>query len=302
MAVNRGVTPSADAAELQWVRPHRSTWQRMRRTWSHKPLGLFGLGVVGFLLFMAAAAPLISPYGPLEMHPVDRLQGPSSTYIMGTDQFGRDMFTRLIYGAQISLFMGFASIFVGGCSGGFLGIFSAYLGGKFDLLVQRVTDIFQAFPSLVLAMTMVAALGFGLVQTALAISFPQIPRVTRITRSQAISVRSREYVLAAKALGASSPRMLLRHIAPNSAAPWLVSVSASLGGAIIAESSLSFLGLGVPPPHPSWGGMLSGNSQQYAELAPWLIIYPGIFLSIAVFGFNLFGDAVRDVMDPRLRR
>lgn len=288
--------------ELQWVRPQRSIWQRMRRTWSHKPLGLFGLSVVALLFAMAILAPLITPYGPLDMHPIDRLQGPSPSYIMGTDQFGRDMYTRLVFGSQISLFMGFASITIGGTSGGLLGLLSAYMGGKFDLIVQRITDVFQAFPSLVLAMAMVAALGFGLAQTALAISFPQIPRVTRIIRSQAISVRSREYILAARALGASGPRMLLRHMAPNSAAPWLVVVTHALGAAIIAEASLSFLGLGVPPPFPSWGGMLSGNSQEYAELAPWLIIYPGIFLSIAVFGFNLFGDAVRDVMDPRLRR
>ncbi len=299
---NTQAQPAQQAEELQWVRPKRSVWQRMWRTWSRRPLGLTGLIVVIVLLLMAALAPFITPYGPLDMHPIDRLQGPSAKYIMGTDQFGRDMYTRLVFGSQISLFMGFSSIVVGGISGGLLGLLSAYLGGKTDITMQRIIDIFQAFPQLVLAMAMVAALGFGLVQTAMAISLPAIPRLVRITRSQAISVRSREYVLAAQALGAGGTRMLLRHMAPNSAAPWLVAVSASLGGAIIAESSLSFLGLGVPPPHPSWGGMLSGNSQEYAELAPWLIIYPGIFLSIAVFGFNLFGDAVRDVMDPRLRR
>ena len=162
--------------------------------------------------------------------------------------------------------------------------------------------MFQAFPSLILAMAVVAALGFGVDKCALAISVPYIPRVTRITRSQAVSIREREFIMAAQAIGATGTRMLFKHMIPNSLAPWLVVITAALGAAIVAEASLSFLGLGVPPPHPSWGGMLSGNVQQYAESAPHMIIWPGVFLSFAVFGMNLFGDAVRDVMDPRLRR
>lgn len=288
--------------DLQWVRPQRTVAQRMWYTWKKKPLGLAGLVVVALLLLIAIFAPIITPFGQFEMNATDRLQGSSGTYWLGTDQFGRDMYTRLIFGARISLIMGFAAVTIGGITGGVLGTLSAYVGGKFDLVLQRLVDMFQAFPSLILAMAVVAALGFGVEKTALAISIPYIPRVTRITRSQAISIRQREYIMAAQAVGAGGARMVFRHMVPNSMAPWLVVISAALGAAIVAEASLSFLGLGVPPPHPSWGGMLSGNVQQYAESAPHMIIWPGVFLSIAVFGFNLFGDAVRDVMDPRLRR
>lgn len=293
---------TVDSEALQWVRPQRTVWQRLFRTWRKKPLGVAGAVLVFALLFMGATAELITPYGALEMHAIDRLQGPSATYWMGTDQFGRDMYTRLVHGSRISLLMGFSSVAIGGVLGGFLGLLSAYLVGKFDLILQRVVDMMQAFPQLVLAMAVVSALGFGLIQTAVAISVPTIPRIVRITRSQALAVRNREFMMAAEAIGASNLRLLLVHMAPNSAAPWLIAITASLGGAVISEASLSFLGLGVPPPHPSWGGMLSGNVQQYAESAPWLIIWPGIFLSLVVYGFNLFGDAVRDVMDPRLRR
>jgi len=288
--------------EIQWVRPQRSITWRIWNTWKKKPLGLAGVVVILILLVMAGAAPILTPYGQFEMHAVDRLQGSSSTYWLGTDQFGRDMYTRLVYGARISLFMGFAAVTLGGITGGILGTLSAYLGGKFDIILQRFVDMFQAFPSLILAMAVVAALGFGVDKCALAISVPYIPRVTRITRSQAVSIREREFIMAAQAIGATGTRMLFKHMIPNSLAPWLVVITAALGAAIVAEASLSFLGLGVPPPHPSWGGMLSGNVQQYAESAPHMIIWPGVFLSFAVFGMNLFGDAVRDVMDPRLRR
>ncbi|MQG21543.1 MAG: ABC transporter permease [SAR202 cluster bacterium] len=288
--------------EIQWVRPQRSITWRIWNTWKKKPLGLAGVLVIAILLLMAGAAPILTPFGQFEMHAVDRLQGPNSTYWLGTDQFGRDMYTRLVYGARISLFMGFAAVTLGGITGGILGTLSAYLGGKFDIILQRFVDMFQAFPSLILAMAVVAALGFGVDKCALAISVPYIPRVTRITRSQAVSIREREFIMAALAIGATGNRMLFKHMIPNSLAPWLVVITAALGAAIVAEASLSFLGLGVPPPHPSWGGMLSGNVQQYAESAPHMIIWPGVFLSFAVFGMNLFGDAVRDVMDPRLRR
>jgi peptide/nickel transport system permease protein len=288
--------------ETAWVRPQRSIPSRIWNTWKKKPLGLAGVIVILMLLIMAVFAPILTPYGQFEMHAIDRLQGPSGTYWLGTDQFGRDMYTRLVYGARISLFMGFAAVTLGGITGGILGTLSAYLGGKFDIILQRFVDMFQAFPSLILAMAVVAALGFGVDKCALAISVPYIPRVTRITRAQAVSIAQREFIMAAQAIGATGARMLFKHMIPNSLAPWLVVISAALGAAIVAEASLSFLGLGVPPPHPSWGGMLSGNVQQYAESAPHMIIWPGVFLSFAVFGMNLFGDAVRDVMDPRLRR
>lgn len=288
--------------EMQWVRPQRSVTQRIWYTWKKKPLGLAGAFVVLVLFIMAIFAPAITPFTQFEMTAPDRLQGSSSTYWLGTDQFGRDMFSRLVFGSRISLMMGATVVTVAGVTGLIWGVATAYLGGKFDLVSMRFVDIMQAFPSLILAMAVVAALGFGIMNTAIAISLPRIDAFTRIVRSQALAVRNREYIMSAESMGGGTIHILRHHMMPNVMAPWLIIATAGFGAAIVAEASLSFLGLGIPPPHPSWGGMLSGNVQQYAESAPHMIIWPGVFLSIAVFGFNLFGDAVRDVMDPRLRR
>ena len=293
---------SVELEETMWVRPQRSLFKRASETWRKKPLGLIGLAMVVTLFMCAIFAEVIAPYSALEMDAPRRLEGTSSQFLLGTDQFGRDMFSRLIFGSRISLIMGFTVVTIAGFTGLLWGIASAYIGGKFDLLSQRLVDTVQAFPSLILAMAVVAALGFGIWTTAVAISIPRIDSFTRIVRSQALSVASREYIMAAESTGAGTRHILRQHMLPNVLAPWLIIATAGFGAAIVAEASLSFLGLGVPPPHPSWGGMLSGNVQQYAESAPHMIIWPGVFLSFAVFGFNLFGDAVRDVMDPRLRR
>jgi peptide/nickel transport system permease protein len=293
---------SVELEETMWVRPQRSLFKRASETWRKKPLGLIGLAMVVTLFMCAIFAEVIAPYSALEMDAPRRLEGTSSQFLLGTDQFGRDMFSRLIFGSRISLIMGITVVTIAGFTGLLWGIASAYIGGKFDLLSQRLVDTVQAFPSLILAMAVVAALGFGIWTTAVAISIPRIDSFTRIVRSQALSVASREYIMAAESTGAGTRHILRQHMLPNVLAPWLIIATAGFGAAIVAEASLSFLGLGVPPPHPSWGGMLSGNVQQYAESAPHMIIWPGVFLSFAVFGFNLFGDAVRDVMDPRLRR
>ena len=221
--------------------------------------------------------------------------------LLGSDTFGRDTFTRIVYGSRTSLFVGLLSVAIGAVAGTLIGIASGYLGGRVDILIQRVVDALMGFPSLVLALLMVVALGASLQNVTLAIAMTFVPRMTRLARSSALSIKQEVYVLASQAIGAGAVRVILRHILPNSLAPVFVLATGYLGTAVVAEASLSFLGLGVPPPAPSWGGMLELAARERMESAPWLAIFPGLALSIVVFSFAFFGDALRDAFDPRLR-
>ena len=229
------------------------------------------------------------------------LVGPDWTFLLGTDQFGRDIFSRIVYGARTALFVGFVSAFVGSAIGLVLGVTSAYFGGKFDLVFQRVMDVFMSFPLIILALAVVSIFGTGTQNVILAITIPFIPRCARVVRSNALAVREIPYIDAARACGYSHTRIILKHMVPNVMAPYLIMFTAFVGQAILLEASLSYLGLGVQEPVPAWGLMLQGGAEEFAESAPWIPIFPGVAISLAVFGFNLFGDAVRDVLDPKLR-
>jgi peptide/nickel transport system permease protein len=229
------------------------------------------------------------------------LARPSAQHWLGCDFMGRDIYSRIVYGARISLAVGIGSTLLGGALGVVLGLASGYIGGWFDLATQRIIDILQALPLLVLALVMAAALGPSLDNTIVAISIPLIPYVARVIRSNTLALREQPFVEAAKAIGMSELRIAARHILPNTLAPVIVLATAQLGAAILTEASLSFLGLGVPEPHPSWGRMLSESAAEYVRTAPWLVIFPGFAISLAVFGTNLLGDAVRDLLDPRQR-
>ena len=265
------------------------------------PLGAAGGGVLLFLVFVAAFAPFIAPHEPLAQNLPNRLTGPSPQFYFGTDGFGRDMFSRIVFGARTSLYVGFFSVVLGTGVGVILGVASGYIGGKFDLLIQRLVDTLMGFPSIVLAMVMVVAPGASLNNVVIAIGITMTPRMIRLSRSTALTIKEEVYVLSAKAIGGSTMRIILHHVLPNGMAPVFVVATAALGSAIVAEAGLSFLGLGVPPPSASWGGLLRQGAVERMESAPWLAIFPGLALSSVVFSFALLGDALRDRFDPRLR-
>jgi len=266
-----------------------------------RPLGAIGAVIVVIMVAVALTARLIAPYDPLAIDFGAMLAAPSATHWLGTDAFGRDVLSRIIYGSETALTVGFTAAFVGASAGAVLGVGSAYFGGKIDLVVQRIMDIFISFPLIILALAMVAILGNTLPNLITAITIPMIPRCALVIRSSALSVREMPYVDAARAAGFSHSRIILRHMLPNVMAPYLILLTAFLGQAILLEASLSFLGLGVQEPTPAWGLMLSGAAVEFAERAPWMAIFPGIAISLAVFAFNLFGDSLRDALDPKLR-
>jgi len=266
-----------------------------------KPLGAAGAALVIVMIFAAVFADGIAPYNPLATDYGAMLAGPSAQHWLGTDEFGRDLLTRINYGARTALLVGFSAAFIGSTLGLVIGVASAYFGGWIDLLIQRIVDVFISFPLIILALAVVAALGTGIDRVILAILIPMVPRAARICRSAALSIRELPYVDAARAAGFRDRRIILRHMVPNEVAPYLIVLTAFLGQAILLEASLSFLGLGVQEPTPAWGLMLHGGASQYAESAPWMAIYPGIAITLAVFGFNLFGDSLRDALDPRLK-
>ena len=282
-----------------WAPTH--TWAAILKFISTKPLGAIGGGVIFLMVLTALFADVLAPYDPYEISQRLQFKPPSAQHWLGTDEFGRDMLTRLIYGARIALFIGFTAAFAGATTGAMLGVISAYWGGKVDLILQRVMDVILAFPLLILALAIVSVLGRSLPNVVLAIAIPIIPRTTRIVRSNALSIKEHIYVEAARAVGSSHRWIILRHIIPNVMAPYLIMLTAQFGTAILVEASLSFLGLGTAEPTPSWGLMLSGSAPSYAEKAPWVAIFPGLAISLAVFSFNLFGDSLRDALDPKLR-
>jgi peptide/nickel transport system permease protein len=266
-----------------------------------RPLGAAGAAIIVIMIVAALLAGLISPYDPLTTDYAAMLQAPSWAHWFGTDAFGRDVLTRVIYGARTALLVGFCSSFWGATLGAIIGVTSAYFGGKIDLIVQRFMDLLLSFPLIVLALVVVAVLGIGTVNVILAIMVPMIPRSALVARSSALSLRQTPFIDAARALGFGHTRIIFRHMLPNVMAPYLIMLTAFLGQAILLEASLSFLGLGVAEPVAAWGLMLRGAAVEFAERAPWMAIFPGIAISLSVFAFNLFGDSLRDALDPKLR-
>ncbi|MGH2450681.1 MAG: ABC transporter permease [Candidatus Limnocylindria bacterium] len=294
------------AEDLQRIRFREdSGWRRFRRGVGdfirRRPLGTIGAIVILIMLFAAAFADLVAPYGPHEGVFTGVPLAPSLEHPLGTDPFGRDVFSRILYGSRTALLVGFVSSLVGSTLGLVLGITGSYFGGKIDEVIQRFMDILISFPLIVLAIAIIAVLGPGTQNVIIAITLPAIPRVARVVRSSGLAVVRMPYIEAAHSIGARAPRIMFRHMVPNVFAPYLIMLTAFLGQAILLEASLSFLGLGVVEPEPAWGLMLRGQGMQFLQVAPWLAIAPGVAISLAVFGFNLFGDSLRDALDPRLR-
>jgi peptide/nickel transport system permease protein len=273
---------------------------------TQQPLGAAGLVIIVAMCVCAAFAQWVAPYDPLAVDYAAQLARPSAAHWLGTDSFGRDVGSRIIYGARTALAIGFIASFLGCTAGAVIGVASAYFGGKTDLVVQGVMDVLLSFPIIVLAITVVAVLGnyvvLGIdVNLIIAIAVPMLPRVERVVRASALAIREMPYIDAARAAGYSHARIIFRHILPNVVAPYLILLTAFVAQAILAEASLSFLGLGVTEPTPSWGLMLSGAAADFYQQAPWMIVFPGIAISLAVFAFNLFGDSLRDWLDPKIK-
>jgi peptide/nickel transport system permease protein len=272
-----------------------------RRLMREKPLGFVCAIVVVLLLLITIFADLIAPYGYKETHPGDQLQGPSAQYWLGTDNLGRDLFSRVVYGARISVIIGLTASFVSSVISIIIGTMSGFLGGKFDLFVQRFVDGWQALPDLVLLMLVIGVLGPGIMQLIIALGVNGGISGSRFVRGAVMSVKENVYFEAARATGTPTSHIIIRHVLPNIMAPLIIMFSGRVPGIVLTEASLSFLGLGIPPPFPSWGGMLSGASRVYMMRAPGMAIWPGLALATMVFAINMFGDAMRDLLDPRLR-
>lgn len=306
-------TIAADPMALGLPR-ERTRWRKITRLIRRNPLGAgaailllvfavlaVGAGVDTLPYGGGTASPLIATHDPFRMSSSEVLRSPGNGHLLGTDDLGRDVWSRIVYGARISLFVGFISVSISVGIGAPAGMISAYGGKWIDFSIQRVVDAMFAFPTIILALAIVSVLGKGIIQTTVAVGIVSIPRIARVTRASTLGVMGMPYIEAARSLGAAAPTVVFRHVFPNILAPLIVIGTAGFGGAMLAEASLSFLGLGTPPPNPSWGTMLSGAAQQYVRTAPYLAIFPGIAISLGVFGFNLFGDALRDIFDPRLR-
>ncbi len=272
------------------------------------PLGVIGSAILLGLVVMATVGPTLAPFDPYEVHIPYKYAGPGTIYEetggrfwLGADQLGRDTLSRLIYGARVSLYVSLVSVGVGVTLGALIGVISAFFGGLVDLVVQRAVDSLMAFPAIILALAIVALAGVSLRNVILALIVLLMPAAARVVRAQALAVKEMDYVQAARAAGAGSWRIIFQHMVPNCTAPYLVFATANLGYAVVVEAALSFLGVGTSPDVPSWGGMLSITGQKYVEVSPWLVIFPSVVVSLTVFGFNLLGDALRDVLDPRLK-
>ena len=291
-----------DAVEIAAAAEARSGWWGTVLDFTRRrPLGAAGAAVVIFLILLALSANLVAPYNPVAVDFGAMLSRPGAAHWLGTDAFGRYVLTRLIYGSRTALMVGFGAAVVGATLGAILGVGSAFFGGRIDLYLQRFMDILIAFPLIILALAIVAILGNTIPNLITAITIPMIPRCALVIRSTALSIREMPYVDAARAAGFSNARIIMRHMLPNVMAPYLIMLTAFLGQAILLESSLSFLGLGVQEPTAAWGLMLRGAAVDFAESAPWMAVFPGLAISLAVFAFNLFGDSLRDALDPKLR-
>jgi peptide/nickel transport system permease protein len=282
----------------------RPRGRRLRRLWRlvrAKPLGSLGALIVALLVLTALVAPLIAPYGYDDQNVRVRLHGSSLQHLMGTDTLGRDVFSNIVYGARVSMEVGLGSVAIATAAAVLIGMVGGYFGGPLDIVLQRFVDAWMSFPYLVIVLTIAAVFGTGLLNVMLLLGFGFTFGNSRVVRSAVLAVKGNAYVEAARATGAGHLRIMFRHVLPNVVAPVIVIATLGLGTAILAEASLSFLGLGVPPPNPSWGRMLTGSVRTYMERAPWLAIWPGAAISLAVFGINTLGDALRDLLDPRLR-
>src|SRR5436190_440684 len=296
------IDPAIDSIADRLAEEPRSGWLATTMDFvRRRPLGAIGGFVVVLMLVTAAGAGVLAPYDPVTVDFGAMLARPSAAHWLGTDAFGRDVLSRLIYGSRTALLVGFGAALIGATGGAILGVGSAFFGGKVDLYLQRLMDIFLCFPLIILALALVAILGNSLPNLIVAITIPMIPRCALVIRSSALAIREMPYVDAARAAGFSNARIILRHMLPNVMAPYLIMATAFMGQAILLEASLSFLGLGVAEPTAAWGLMLKGAAVDFAETAPWLALFPGLAISLAVFAFNLFGDSLRDALDPKLR-
>ena len=298
MAVNPPLDVLTDVATLEtapgWLDGIREFARR-------RPLGTLGGGIICLLVAVAVFAPALATHNPLANDYAAMLTPPSGQHWLGTDAHGRDVYSRLLYGSRTALIVGFGASVLGATLGAIIGVASAYFGGRLDLILQRFMDVFLSLPLIILALSVVVILGTGAQNVILAIMIPMIPRCALVVRSSALAIREMPYVDAARAAGFGHARIIFRHMLPNVMAPYLIMLTAFVGQAILLEASLSFLGLGVQEPTAAWGLMLRGAAVEFAEAAPWMAIFPGLAISLAVFAFNLFGDSLRDALDPRLR-
>jgi peptide/nickel transport system permease protein len=298
MAINPPVEVLADVG----VAEPTSRWlDGLREFVRRRTLGAVGAAFILLMAVVAALAPVLVTHNPLATDYGAMLAPPSAQHWLGTDTHGRDVYSRLIYGSRTALLVGLGASVLGATLGALIGVASAYFGGRFDLVLQRFMDVFLSLPVIILALAVVVILGTGAINVILAIMIPMIPRCALVIRSSSLAIREMPYVDAARAAGFGHARIILRHMLPNVMAPYLIMLTAFLGQAILAEASLSFLGLGVQEPTAAWGLMLRGAAVEFAETAPWMGIFPGLAISLAVFAFNLFGDSLRDALDPRLR-
>ncbi len=299
MALEQGGAPST--IEVSAPRIDQRAVTTLRRFAQAKPLGMAGALVLALMGIVTVFAPLLAPYDPLDAS-FARSLPISGEHWLGTDPLGRDVFSRVIMGSRISIYVGIVSVLIGVSFGAFIGIVSAYVGGVLDLVVQRVVDAIQAFPGLVLAMAIMVTLGQSINNVIIAIAILLIPGGARIIRGAALSIKEQTYIDSARAVGCSHVRIMARHIFPNTIAPYIILISVSIGNAIITEAALSFLGVGAPPDAPSWGAMVNTASQELFTGGLGLAVGPGLAIALAVFAFNLLGDALRDTLDPRLRQ
>ncbi len=292
---------SAAAEALTALRPKSGLPIALIRFCKAQPLGAFGAAVLMFAVLIAFIAPALTPHSPTDIAVAEKFSPPFGEKILGTDELGRDVFTRLMFGSRISMSVGLLSVGIGISLGTLIGIFSAYSGGKVDLVIQRLVDTMMAFPAIIMALALMAALGASQTNVVVALVIILLPGAVRVVRSQVLSIKEQDYTLAARAIGAGSTRIMLRHILPNVMATFIVLSTITLGYAIVVEASLIFLGVGIPPDVASWGGMLNLGATTYIDVSPWLAIFPGITIALIVFAVNLLGDSLRDVLDPRLR-
>lgn len=296
------VAPSIATTSTQTeLRPTRGQFSQFARQMVRNRAGMIGLAIIAIVALVAIFAPLVAPYDPYEINRLDRLQGPSWAHLMGTDEFGRDVFSRIVYGARISMGVGIASVAIATLLGAPAGIIAGYFGGWIDSVIMRIADIVYSFPAILLALAITAFLGPNLRNVILALGIVYAPGMARIVRGPVLAAKEQEYVEASRVIGASNARIVTWHILPNVLSPLIVTATITFSFALLSEAALSFLGLGAQPPSASWGVMLS-DGRRFMETVPSLAIFPGLAIMVTVLGSNLLGDALRDVLDPRLRR